>query len=151
MPGYEGTRYPAPCAGCVFRRDRTDVHTQLQGWAVFRVTPEHVDFGATQSEHLSAGKMEVAVDYRLTPVRFVTFTQLHMDSAEKEAGNFRTKETFGSDFSESRSGSETSDTLETKKTKVNTRRGRPPTCAKIIPGTQPGTSEDDVPPSVRNT
>ncbi len=57
----------------------------------FKVTPEHLDFGAQQSEHLIKGKMEVPVDYRVAPLRFVTFTPKHMEIAEKEVGNLKTK------------------------------------------------------------
>ncbi len=77
----------------------------------FKITPEHLDFAAQQSDHLRAGKLEIAVDYRIHPLRFFTFTLKSMESAEKEAGNFKTKGPYGSDFSSSSSSSETSDTL----------------------------------------
>ncbi len=33
----------------------------------FTVTPEHLDFASQQSDHLKAGKMEIPVDYRISP------------------------------------------------------------------------------------
>ena len=33
----------------------------------FTVTPEDLDFASQQSDHLNAGKMEIAVDYRISP------------------------------------------------------------------------------------
>ena len=48
----------------------------------FQVTPEHLDFASQQSDHLKAGKMEIPVDYRISPLRFVTFTPKHMLEAE---------------------------------------------------------------------
>ncbi len=79
----------------------------------FKVSPEHLDFGAQQSEHLTKGEMDVPVDYRIHPLRFVTFTPEHMEQAEKELGNFKTKSPFGSDFSASESGSDNSDVGDT--------------------------------------
>ena len=35
--------------------------------------------------------MEIAVEYRIAPLRFVTFTTKHMLEAEKMVGNYTTK------------------------------------------------------------
>jgi hypothetical protein len=57
----------------------------------------HLNQKGEQSEHLIKGKMEVPVDYRIAPLHFVTFTPKHMEIAEKEVGNFKTKSQFGSE------------------------------------------------------
>jgi hypothetical protein len=104
----------------------------------FSITPEHLDFASQQSEHLNAGKMEIAVDYRISPLRFVTFTPKHMEAAQNVVGNYKTKSIYGSDFSASSSGSDTSELGATTQPSDKTRRVRPPGPTMVVPGTQVG-------------
>ena len=109
----------------------------------FKVTPEHLDFIAQQSDNLKEDKMEIAVDYRVLPLRFVTFTRKDMADAEKEVGNYKTKSQYGSDFSSSRSVSEESDVGDTTQPVPKTRRGRPPGSGHVIPGTPLSKGDDE--------